>query len=135
MQALRARWAAAQKGGSGMSDLKTPDSIIQELDSIKNEVAQRARDIEQSEQVFLKAKRDYDREYALAYRRADGPVEDRKQQAVLDADSCAQARDDAQTVLNYRKQRSRDLDQGQSALQTQARLVEITYRLAGIGER
>lgn len=114
--------------------IKTPDSIIRELDEIKNETARRARDIQRAETEYLDAKREFEREFALSYRRADGPVEDRKQQAALDADSFAQARDDAQAVLNYRKQRSRDLDQGQSALQTQARLVEITYRLAGVNQ-
>lgn len=118
-----------------MTEIKTPDSIIRELDGIKNEVALRAKDIAQSEREFLEAKRDFDREYALAYRRAAGSVEDRKQQAALDADSFAQARDDAQAVYNYRRQRSRDLDQGISALQTQSRLVELTYKLAGVGER
>lgn len=117
-----------------MSDLKTPDSIIRELDSIKNETSRRAKDIQQAEADFLEAKRLFDKEYALAYRRAEGPVEDRKQQAALDAESFAHARDDAQTLFNYWKQRSRDLDQGQSALQTQARLVEITYRLAGVNQ-
>ena len=115
--------------------VKTPDSIVRELDSIKNEVAKRARDIEQSEREYLATKREYDREYALAYRRASGPVEDRKQQAALDADSFAGARDDALVLFNYRRQRAKDLDQGQMNLQSQARLVEITYRLAGTGER
>lgn len=118
-----------------MSDIKTPDSIVRELDEIKNETAQRARRIQQAEADYLEAKRAYDKEYALAYRRAEGPVEDRKQQAALDAETFAHDRDDKQAIFNYRRQRSRDLDQGQSALQTQARLVEITYRLAGMGER
>ena len=118
-----------------LDPIKTPDSIIRELDSIKNEVAQRARDIEQAERDYLSAKREYEREYALSYRRASGPVEDRKQQAALDAESFAGARDDALVLFNYRRQRSKDLDQGQMNLQSQARLVEITYRLAGTGER
>lgn len=117
-----------------MNPIKTPDSVIAELDQIKTEVAQRARLIQDAEKRALEADRLAKREFALAYKRASGSVEDRKQQATIDADDFFQARDDAQIALNYLRQRSKDLEQGQMNLQTQARLVEITYRLAGVGE-
>ena len=117
-----------------MSEIKTPDQIINDLEEVRNHAARGARELEKAERDFLAAKREHDREYALAYKRASGPVEDRKQQAVIDSDSFAQAMDDAQIVLNYVKAKARSLDSQQSNLQTQARLVEITFRLAGVGQ-
>jgi multidrug resistance efflux pump len=117
-----------------MSDIKTPDAIIRDLEAVRNHAAQGPAELRKAEGEYLEAKRQHDREYALAYKRAAGPVEDRKQQATIDADSFAQAMDDAQIVLNYVKAQSRSLDSQQSNLQTQARLVEITYRLAGVGQ-
>lgn len=117
-----------------MSDITTPDAIIRELEQVRNYAAQGAIELRKAESAYLEAKRTHDREYALAYKRASGPVEDRKQQAVIDADSFAHAMDDAQIVLNYVKAQSRSLDSQQSNLQTQSKLVEITYRLAGTGQ-
>ena len=121
--------------GEGMTEIVTPDQIISELSAVRNESARGPRELERAERDYLIAKRQYDREYALAYKRASGPVEDRKQQAIIDADSFAQAMDDAQIALNYVKAQSRSFDSQQSNLQTQAKLVEITYRLSGVGER
>lgn len=118
-----------------MEDIKTPDSIIRELSDVKNKVAQNAGIIQDCERAFLEADRDFRREYAMAYKRAQGSVEDRKQQATIDTDSFAHARDDALIALNYAKTRSRSFETIQTNLQTQARLVEITFRLAGMGER
>lgn len=117
-----------------MTDIKTPDSLVRDLEQVRNHAAQGAIELRKAEAAYLEAKRMHDREYALAYKRASGPVEDRKQQATIDADSFAQAMDDAQIVLNYVKAQARSLDSQQSNLQTQARLVEITYRLAGVGQ-
>lgn len=116
-----------------MSEIVTPDQIIRALEEVRNHAARGPRELEKAEADYLAAKRQYDREYAVAYKRADGPVEDRKQQATIDADSFAQAMDDAQIILNYVKAQSRSLDSQQSNLQTQSKLVEITYRLAGVG--
>lgn len=118
-----------------MSEIVTPDQVIGELEAVRNDAARGPRELEKAERAYLVAKRQFDREYALAYKRADGPVEDRKQQATIDADSFAQAMDDAQIILNYVKAHSRSLDSQQSNLQTQAKLVEITYKLAGVGQR
>ena len=126
---------AETEKGESMTEIVTPDQIISELSAVRNESARGPRELERAERDYLIAKRQYDREYALAYKRASGPVEDRKQQAIIDADSFAQAMDDAQIALNYVKAQSRSFDSQQSNLQTQAKLVEITYRLSGVGER
>lgn len=118
-----------------MTEIKTPDSIIRELADVRTNVAKSASILEERERAYLEAKRVHDREYGLAYMRAQGPVEDRKQQAAVDTESFAHARDEALVLWNYAKTRARSLESEQTNLQSQARLVEITYRLAGVGER
>ncbi|WGW12714.1 hypothetical protein LWF01_02785 [Saxibacter everestensis] len=118
-----------------MTEIKTPDSIVMELTDLKNRVAQGPKHLREAEAEFLEVERQYQREYALAYKRADGPVEDRKQQAIVDTDTFREAKDVALITLNYVKGLSRSYESQQSNLQTQARLVEITYRMAGVGER
>lgn len=117
-----------------MTEIKTPDQIIRDLEQVRTHAARSAVELEKAERAYLHAKREYEREYALAFKRSSGSVEERKQQATIDADTFAHAMDDGQIVLNYVKAQSRSLDSQQSNLQTQSKLVEITYRLAGVGQ-
>lgn len=118
-----------------MSEIKTPDSIIHELVQVRNAVAQNAGIIREREAAAAEASRQFDYEYALAYKRATGSVKDREQQAVIDTESFAVARDETRIALNYAKSRAKSFESEQMNLQTQARLVEITFKLAGVGER
>lgn len=117
-----------------MNDVKTPDSIIRELSEVRTNVARNAQIVRDYELEAAEAQRQFDHEYALAYKRASGSVEDRKQQAILDTGSFAHARDDSKIALSYAKARARGFESELSNLQTQARMVELTYKMAGVGE-
>ncbi|MFB9776162.1 hypothetical protein [Brevibacterium otitidis] len=114
--------------------MKTPDSIIRELSEVRTNVARNAQIVRDYESAAMEAQRQLDHEFALAYKRASGSIEDRKQQAVIDTESFAHARDDTKIALNYAKARARGFESELSNLQTQARMVELTYKMAGVGE-
>lgn len=103
--------------------MKTPDQIVQQLDAIRVQLSRTAEEIRDAELASDEAERDYKRESALAYRRASGSIDDRKQQAVLDTEEFTKQRDRTASVLNYLKLRRSNLEIEQSNLQTQARLI------------
>jgi hypothetical protein len=105
--------------------MKTPDTLLQQLDAIRVQLSRSAEDIRDAEINAGEAERDYKRESALAYRRATGSIDDRKQQAILDCEEFAKQRDRTAAVVNYLKMRRSNLEIEQSNLQTQARLVDL----------
>ena len=59
-----------------------PSPIISRLASIENDLAQRQNVLETAARAWFIAKRDREKEYAIEYMRAEGPVEARKAQAI-----------------------------------------------------
>lgn len=111
--------------------MKNPIAIVQQLDAIRHQIAGTAGEIRAAEIAADDTDRDFKREFAVAYRRASGSIDDRKHQATLDVEEFAKARDRAATILNYAKTRRANLEIEQSNLQTQARLVDNIYRNGG----
>ena len=108
--------------------MKTPDQIVQQLDAIRTQMSRTAEEIRDAEITADDAERDYKRESALAYRRASGSIDDRKQQAILATEEFAKAKDRSASILNYVKMRRANLEIEQSNLQTQARLIDASAR-------
>lgn len=108
--------------------MKTPDALIAELDAIRVQLARNATEVRDLELRAVTDAESYATEYATAYRRASGSVEDRKQQAHLDTARFKAAKDRAAIEVAYVKQRGRDLEAQQSNLQTQARLLDTHLR-------
>lgn len=110
--------------------MKSSQEIIEQLDTIRRHLSATAEEIRDAELAADQAERDYKRESALAYRRATGSIEDRKQQATLDCESFAAERDRTSAVLSYVKTRRANLEIQQSNLQTQARLIGLASEAA-----
>lgn len=110
--------------------MKSPQQVIEQLDAIRVQLSRTAEDIRDAEVAADQADRDYKRESALAYRRATGSIDDRKQQAVLDCEQFTKERDRTASVLSYLKMRRANLEIEQSNLQTQARIL-----IAGVSSR
>jgi hypothetical protein len=62
--------------------LDAPGPTLQRLAEIENDLAIRQNIYEEAARAWFIAKRDREREYALEYMRAEGPVEQRKSQAI-----------------------------------------------------
>jgi hypothetical protein len=62
--------------------LDAPAPVMARLAAIENDLAQRQNIYEQAARAWFIAKRDREKEYAIEYMRAEGPVEQRKSQAI-----------------------------------------------------
>lgn len=103
--------------------MKSPAQLMEQLDVVRVQLSRTAEDIRDAEEAADQADRDYKRESALAYRRATGSIDDRKQQAILDVEQFTRERDRTASIVSFLKMRRANLEIEQSNLQTQARLV------------
>ena len=118
-----------------MDHLQTPDSIIAELVHIRAEAQKGVTAQYDAEVKLAKATLEVDRVESLAYLGHPGTAGEKNAQAKL---SSLDARDSelmAKAEYNRVKTKLRLLEQAQMSVQTQARLVEMMYRTAGMGER
>ncbi|GAA1737117.1 hypothetical protein [Microcella frigidaquae] len=127
---IRTRLAPQPTAGQ----IKTPDQVIDDLEWAKHGVAEGARLIREAERAWKALKHELERRRAHARQRSLGRSADQRDADVyLQTESLARAVDDAETVLNYVRAVSRASETTTSAAQTQARMVEATFRLAGTG--
>jgi hypothetical protein len=110
-----------------MSEIVTPDQIIQALSEVRREAekgiqAQYEAEIELAEKIAAADKLE-----SGVYLRIQGLVADRQALAKLEATDARFEVDLAKAKYNRVKTKLQMLQQQQSALQTQARMVEITY--------
>lgn len=108
--------------------MKTPEQIITELDALRVQIARNATEVRDLELRAVTDADTYATEYATAYRRATGSVEERKQTATLETARFKAAKERAAIEVAFVKQRGRDLEAQQSNLQTQARLLDTHLR-------
>lgn len=127
---IRARLAPQPTAGQ----IKTPDQVIDDLEWAKHGVAEGARLIRDAERALKALRHQLERRRAVARQASLGRSADQRDADVyLRTESLARAVDDAETVLNYVRAVSRASETTTSAAQTQARMVEATFRLAGTG--
>ena len=127
---IRARLAPQPTPGQ----IKTPDQVIDDLEWAKHGVAEGARLVREAERAWKALKHEHERRRAHARQQSLGKSADQRDADVyLRTESTARAVDDAETVLNYVRAVSRASETTTSAAQTQARMVEATFRLAGSG--
>jgi hypothetical protein len=111
--------------------VKTPEELLTQLDTVRLEIRGAAARIRDAEQKADEADRVYRREFATVYRRSQGSIRDREQQALLECQEFARHRDDTAAVVAYLKTQRGDLELEQSNLQSQGRLLDGIYRGAG----
>lgn len=111
-----------------MSEIVTPDMIIQALGEIRRE-AEKGIDAQYHAEVELSKKQaEAERIEATAFLRIDGLVSDRQALAKLESSDAKLEADLARAKYNRIRSKLNQLQQTQTALQTQARMVEITWR-------
>lgn len=114
-------------------EIITPDRIIQALAELRAE-ADRGIDAQYQAEVEVSQKQlEADRIEAAAFLRINGLVADRQALAKLESSEARAEAELAKAKYNRIKTKLQQLTQTQSAIQTQARMVEITYSQAGLG--
>lgn len=103
---------------------------------IREAVAEVAKGVDEYSRVhaaYLEAERLFDLAWARSYMRLSGPVEERKQQSVLNTEQEKIALDVAEVSFKYVDKRLRAAESRLSAYQTLSKSVGMMYGAAGQG--
>lgn len=118
-----------------MKNLQTPDSIISELVAIREEASKGVEAQYEAESKLARATLKVETAEAVALLNAQGTVAERQSQSALRTEQEREAQYFARAEYNRVKTKLKLLEQAQMSVQTQARMVELMYKSAGMGER
>ncbi len=113
-------------------EFQTPDSIMHELLAIRLEASKGVEALFDAEKAFVAAELEYDRAYSLALLHNKGTVVDRQALATLESSAAREGRDLAKAVVSRVRTKLRVLSEQQMNIQTQARMVELMWKQAGV---
>ena len=116
-------------------NLQTPDSVIGELVAIRQEASRGVDALYNAEVKLAKLNNEAEMLEAKALISAEGTVVDRQAVAKLKSSEARLAADIAKAELNRVRTKLKVLSEQQMSVQTEARMVEMMYRTAGLGER
>jgi len=115
--------------------IETPQDVINELAAIRRESEKGIAYLADVETKLVALELDADRAEALALLEAQGTVVDRQAVAKLASLEHREAVALAKVELNRVKLKLRHLSEAQMAVQTSARMIELGWKTAGVGER
>lgn len=118
-----------------MDLIKNPDGIIAELVSIRENAAKGVELQYETEVELVGLQLAAERAEMLAVLEAGGTALERQAVAKLASIELREKADLVRAKLNRIKSRMKQLSEAQMSVQTQARMVELTWRTAGVGER
>lgn len=118
-----------------MSEIVAPDDIIRELRSINEQAGKGISLLGEAEQKAIKLALIADTEEAQALLSSSGNIPERQAIAKIQSEQARLDAEIAKAEVSRIKTKLRHLQDQQSNLQTQARMVELTWRTAGVGER
>lgn len=118
-----------------MTTISTPDAVIENLVALRDEAERGIAAQYEAEVKLARLQLEADKIEALAIIHADGTASHKQAIAKLKSADARLAADIARAEYQRIRARLRHLELAQSSLQTQARMVEITWRTAGLGER
>jgi hypothetical protein len=114
-------------------EFQTPDTIINELALVRAEAAKGVDVLFECESEVARLDFEYSRTQAQAVLDAQGTALDRQALATLAAAEVKLQLDLAKAKLNRVKAKLRHLQDVQTNVQSQARMVELTYKTSGVG--
>lgn len=118
-----------------MDLIKNPDGIIAELVSIRESAAKGVELQYETEVELVGLQLAAERAELMALLEAGGTIPDRQATAKLASADLREKADLCRARLTRIKSRMKQLSEAQMSVQTQARMVELTWRTSGIGER
>jgi hypothetical protein len=129
-------WVAARAGQKPpeSGQIKTPDSIIADLELMGHLAAQNVRILREGDKTRRAARRLHARARLVAVKAATGKDADtRKLEAEVATEAEWEAADNAEIAYEYAKSVAELVRSRTSAVQTMAKQVELTFQLAGRG--
>lgn len=113
----------------------TPDGVIQELMAIRQQSEKGVALLAEAETKHMKLSLEADRIEAQALLDASGTVVDRQSIAKLASLDAREQAELAKIEMTRIKNRIKLLQESMMAVMSAAKMVEITYKTAGTGER
>ncbi len=114
--------------------IKTPDDIIVDLEWAKHLASKSAAIIRDADRTLRALLREYNRRLVVEMKKSERKSADER---LMEADTVLAewkaAVDEAEVVLAYAKRVANSVESSTSAIQTQAKQIQITYELAGSG--
>ena len=108
-----------------------PVTLEQEMIDSLNSISKSIKPVSAAYDAWKTAELAYKREFALAFREAEGSVKDREQAAVLESEAAADEMKDAEVVYKRLLDFQRAYRDRLSAVQTLAKSVNAAYNAAG----
>lgn len=118
-----------------MSEIVAPDDIIRELRAINEQASKGIALLAEAERRAIELDLRADSIEAQTLIASSGNIPERQAIAKIESEQERLEAEIAKAEVNRIKTKLRHLQDQQSNLQTQARMVELTWRTAGIGER
>ncbi len=118
-----------------MNEIVAPDDIIRELRRINAESARGIMLLADAEKKAIELDLKADTIEAQSLIASQGNIPERQAIAKIESEQERLEAEIAKAEVNRIKTKLRHLQDQQSNLQTQARMVELTWRTAGVGER
>lgn len=113
----------------------TPDLVIQELQEIRRQSEKGVQLLADAEAKMLRLELEAEAIESRVLLDADGTVVDRQARAKLASLEAREAAGIARVEVQRIKTKLRHLSESMMAVMSAAKMVEITYKTAGVGER
>jgi hypothetical protein len=118
-----------------MTSISTPDSVIDNLIAIREEAEKGVAALYAAEVKLAELESEADKIEALALIQASGSVAHKEAVATLKSADARLAAEIAKAEYQRIKTKLRHLELAQSSIQTQAKMIEVMFKTAGMGER
>lgn len=118
-----------------MTEINYPGDVNRELANLRTQAETGIEYLADAETKLVKLSLEADKVEALAYLEAGGSIPERQAVAKLKALEAKEAAELAKVEVNRVKLKLKHLSEAQMNVQTQARMVELQWRTAGVVER
>lgn len=118
-----------------MTSIEHPGDVVRELNALRNRADEAVTALFGLEKDAVLAEIEADRIEAQALLDATGTIPERNAWAKLQSLEARQTAELARVKVSYAKNRLKQLSESVMAVQTTARMVEMQWKTAGIGER
>jgi len=115
--------------------IEYPQDVIRELALLRSQAEQGVGVLAEAEKKQVLLALEADKLEALTYLEATGTDTHRKMVAKLKALEATEAAELARVEVNRVKLKLKQISEAQMNVQTQARMVELQWKTAGVGER
>jgi hypothetical protein len=119
-----------------MSDTATevlnPVDAERKIQELSDRIAKGVGVVTGAEREARKTKRDFDLAYALAYKRSEGPVHERRYTADIDSMAFREAADNAEIAFKHAERTAKALEKELMAWQSINSSIRAMYNVAGV---